>query len=267
MVRSEFPAARLIELDHAALPGEARNAGLRAARGRYVTFPGSHVTVSAGALHACVRAHRMGYAMVSGTMLNGTTTWSGWASYLLDNSTVLPGRTSQPLTNPPIRCSYLRDALLEVDGFPEDMRAGEDTAVNGELFARGYSAYREQNMVFRHYSPCRHPARLVTHHFVRGRALGRLMFDGARAAGRFPDRRSARFAVLGLPARVRTIWRNTRLWGPELRWRLWIASPLVLAGAFSAWAGACYELIRRARPAIGRMTRDTSRPDRRPAPP
>jgi glycosyltransferase involved in cell wall biosynthesis len=246
IVRSGFPDVRLVELDHPALPGEGRNVGLRIARGRYVSFPGSHVTVAPGSLTARVQAHRLGYAMVTGTMLNGTPTWAGWASYFLGNTTVLPGRPSQPLATPPVRCSYLRDALVEIGGFPEDMRAGEDTVVNNELFRRGYSAYRAREIVLVHHSPCRRPARLLAHHFERGRALGYLMFAEAVRAGRYPNRGIARFVLTSVPTSLRTIWQRVRKWGPELRRRLWMASPLVVAGALSAWAGACYELARRA---------------------
>jgi len=246
IVRSRFPDVRLVELERPALPGEARNAGLRVASGRYVSFPGSHVELLPGSLAARMRAHRLGYAMVTGTMLNGTTTWAGWASYFLDNSTTLPGRPSQPLTAPPTRCSYLRAALLDVGGFPEGWRAGEDTVVNDELFERGYSAYRAQDVVLRHHSPCARPADLLGHHFVRGRALGRLMLEEAVRAGRLPNRRIARFLVVGVPARLRAIWRRVRVWNPELRGRLWLASPLILFGALSSWAGTCYELVRHA---------------------
>jgi glycosyltransferase involved in cell wall biosynthesis len=261
IVRTRFPDVRLIELDHPALPGEARNSGLRVAVGRYISFPGSHVELAPGSLAARVRAHSLGYAMVTGTTLNGTTSWAGWASYFLDNSTVLPGRPSQPLGAPPVRCSYLRDALLEVGGFPEDMRAGEDTAVNDELFARGYSAYRAQDVLLRHHTPCRRPGKLLSHHFVRGRALGRLMLEEAVLAGRFPNRRITRYALFGVPARLRAIRGRVRDWAPELRWRFRLASPLVLAGAISYWAGACYELARRA-PGALRLCSTRGRPDR-----
>ena len=48
VVRERCPAARLIVLDGPALPGRARNAGLHAARGDYVSFPGSHVELVPG---------------------------------------------------------------------------------------------------------------------------------------------------------------------------------------------------------------------------
>ncbi len=48
LVNQRFPDVTVIELDRPALPGEARNAGLRAASGDYVSFPGSHVELPAG---------------------------------------------------------------------------------------------------------------------------------------------------------------------------------------------------------------------------
>ena len=63
---SASPRSKLVELPRPALPGEARNAGLARARGDYVTFPGSHVELPPGSLAARVRAHELGYPLVTG---------------------------------------------------------------------------------------------------------------------------------------------------------------------------------------------------------
>jgi glycosyltransferase involved in cell wall biosynthesis len=241
IVRERFPHVRLVELDHPALPGEARNAGLRIARGTYVSFPGSHVELGPGSLAARVRAHELGYAMVTGTMLNGTTTLAGWASYFLDNASVLPGRPSGPLPRAPIRCSYLREALGAIGLFPEDMRAGEDTVVNLSLFSMGYGAYRSREITLYHHSRCRTARRLVTHHFARGRAFGRILLDSAVNEGNW--RRLARFVFGGPFIRVRQVRRDTHAWGPEFIGRFRAAFPLFFVAATSAWAGWCYELL------------------------
>ena len=157
LVRERFPNVTVVDLPQPALPGEARNAGLRMARGEYVSFPGSHVELRPGSLAARMQAHDLGYAMVTGTTMNGTRTWAGWASYFLDHSAVLPGRPSTELEGAPSHCSYRRNALLTVGGFPENMRTGEDSVVNLELVQRGYQAYRAQDVTLVHHSPCRTP--------------------------------------------------------------------------------------------------------------
>jgi glycosyltransferase involved in cell wall biosynthesis len=246
IVRREFPHVKLVELPRAALPGEARNAGLRVARGDYVSFPGSHVELPQGSLAARIAAHDLGYAMVTGTTLNGTLTRAGWANYFLDHSTVLPGRPSTELAVPPVHCSYRRDALVEVGGFPESIRAGEDTVVNNELARRNYQGYRAQDVTLVHHTPCRTPWRLVRHHFVRGRAYGRIRLV------RQPDQ-SGLLRVHGFITQFRRqvlqrlsfTTNHVRAWGNDgLREEYRKSRHLVRAAAVAWWLGTCYELLR-----------------------
>ncbi len=196
--------------------GEARNAGLRLARGEYVSFPGSHVELPPGSLAARLRAHDLGYAMVTGTALNGTRTWAGWASYFLDQSAVLPGRPSTELDGAPSHCSYRRSALLAVGGFPEDLRTGEDTVVNQALVRRGYQAYRAQDVIFIHHSPCRTPWKLVAHHFIRGRGFGRILRDRDRMSpAAFLGQRGVNFVRRQVTGRVKRTTQHVRQWSGD----------------------------------------------------
>ena len=247
IVRERFPEVSLIELGERALPGRARNAGLWKARGEFVSFPGSHVELPQGSLAARVRAHQLGHPMVTGTTLNGTHTRSGWASYFLDHSTVLPDRPSGPLAGPPAHCSYIRDQLVAVGGFPEDMRAGEDTVVNVELSRRGLHAYRAREVTIVHRSRCTHPARLVRHHFQRGRGLGRILLEEHRTGRRPLARAVGPFGLRYIGRRVGAVARNVDAWGGELRTEYRRSRALILAGALAALAGTWFEVLRPAR--------------------
>lgn len=244
VARQAFPTVTVIELPRPALPGEARNAGLRVARGRYVTFPGSHIELAPGSLAARLAAHRRGWPLVTETLHNGTRTRSGWASYFLDNAGLLPDRPSSAFEGPPPRCSYRRELLDEVGGFPEDRRTGEDSVVNEELFGRGYGAYRTQDAVAVHHSPCRGPGVLVVHHFQRGRGRGRMLAE-AHAVGELDGRSLVRATLRWLPGRLRWTHREVARWGGPLRPHYWASLPLVVLGATAAWAGCWYELARR----------------------
>lgn len=246
LVREQFPQVTVVELPHPVLPGAARNAGLRVARGDFVSFPGSHVLLPPGSLAARLRAHDLGYAMVTGTTLNGTHTPAGWASYFLDHATVLPGRPSMELPGAPAHCSYRRKALEEIGGFPEDLRAGEDTVVNQELVRRGHRAYRAQDVVLVHRSPCRTIGKLASHHFTRGRAYGRILREHDGLTRRdLATRRGGRLLRQQTVGRVKVITSQVRAWsGTRLAIRFVIVFPLVVLGCLAWAAGTWFELLR-----------------------
>jgi glycosyltransferase involved in cell wall biosynthesis len=248
IVRSRFcgrpgPEVRLVELDHRVLPGEARNTGWRIARGDFISFPGSHVELAPGSLAARLAAHEDGWAMVTGTTLNGNVTRAGWGSYFLDHSTLLPGRAGGELQSAPSHCSYVRFLLEQVGGFPEGMRAGEDTVVNLELFRRGYSAYREPAVAFTHASRATTAGELWRHHLVRGRAWGRILLGGRRSRWEVLLRSGPRL-MLEAPRRVWAIRSNVGRWGTaQERGEFRRALPWVVLGAVAANVGTWRQIV------------------------
>ena len=253
-----FPTVTHIALDRPALPGEARNAGLEVARGTFVSFPGSHVELLPGSLAARLRAHRRGYAMVTGVTENGNTTPAGWASYFLDHHEGLPGHPPSELNGPPAHCSYARLPLLEVGGFPEGVRTGEDTAANRALVRRGYVAYRDPAIRLIHRSPCATPGQLVRHHFRRGRGWGRLLLAEYRERGRLLNREVLRSRLVEhLPRRLDRIARNVATARQDLAQPYAGAIPLIVCGAVAAWAGLWWEVLR---PAPGKLEILVGRP-------
>ena len=181
--------------------------------------------------------------MVTGTILNGTPTAAGWASYFLDHATVLPGRPAETLRTPPAHCSYVREHLFDVGGFREDLRAGEDTVVNFRLWHAGHRALRASDVRLFHNSPCRTPRRLVAHHFARGRGLGRILLEDLSFRA-LPLRAyfAIRFAVLYIPKRLLSTSKAVRDWGGPLRRTYHRVLPLVVLGTLGAHAGLMLEL-------------------------
>ena len=233
----------LIELPDRVLPGKARNVGVEAARGEYLSFPGSHVEIAAGSLAERMLAHESGWAMVTGSITNGNPTPAGWASYFLDHSSALPGRPSGELAGAPAHCSYVREFLIDAGGFPENMRAGEDTVLNQELWRRGHRAYRERAIELAHRSPCSRIPHLVRHHFVRGRAFGRILRgDFHKSSG--SSRATGRKALAGY-SRRRLALTDDRVarWGGDLREHYARVRPLVRLGILAAGMGARFELL------------------------
>jgi len=259
LVRDRFgDAVTVVELADRVPPGRARNAGLRIARGEYVSFPGSHVEISAGSLARRMRAHEDGWAMVTGSIVNGNPSPAGWASYFLDHSSALPGRPSGELAGAPAHCSYVREFVDEIGGFPEDVRAGEDTVVNQLLWRRGHRAFREATIRLTHRSPCSTSAALIRHHFVRGRAFGRILRSN-RAGSRV--RLGLLRYMLRYP-RTRLASTDARVdeWGGELRRDYRRVRRLVVAGIAAAWMGALVEVATGRRPSgPGQELRDGHR--------
>jgi hypothetical protein len=187
-----------------------------------------------------VEAHENGYAMVCGTVLNGTHTRAGWASYFMDHAVALSGRPSGVLRVPPSRCSYMRGPLTAVGGFPEDRRVGEDTVVNSRLFELGYRAYHSRDVQCVHKNPCRTAVQLLEHHFERGLGFGKILWEHAGQ----PERLRGRYATMlwlmtKYPVRrMRFIMEAVHDWGSSVRREFVMSLPLILAGVASAAAGA-----------------------------
>jgi len=99
-----------------------------------------------------------------------------------------------------------------------------------------------------HRSPCTNAARLVAHHFTRGRALARIVLDDGAPVVR-------NVLLEYVPRRLSRTNTNVRRWGGALVPVYRRVLPLVVLGALSAWAGCWYEVLARRRGARARPSR------------
>ena len=260
IARRDFPTVRVVELDRPALPGKARNAGLAIAQGMFVSFPGSHIELPPGSLAARLRAHRRGYAMVTGITQNGNPTRAGWASYFVDQHEGLPGHRWAEISGPPAHCSYARLPLLEVGAFPEDVRTGEDTAANRALVARGYVAVRDPAIAIVHRSPATTLPKLLRHHVRRGQGWGRLVVQDHRQTGRILTRELiAKRLVRHVPERLARVRKNVARADVSLRPAYEDVRSWVVLAAVSSWLGMWWEILR---PTPGKLVLLRERPIR-----
>ncbi|MBI2425948.1 MAG: glycosyltransferase [Candidatus Hydrogenedentes bacterium] len=136
-------------------PGKARNTGLHAACGRLIVFTDTDVVVQPQWLRELVAKidPEQNIVGVGGRVL-ALHLSSPYARYNALWKTLEP---PQPAVGPipflvTCNCCYLREALLSVGGFTEDIRTpgGEDIAASIMLFKKGYRFDFAENAVVYH---------------------------------------------------------------------------------------------------------------------
>lgn len=246
-VEQVHPWARVVRSARRLYAGGARNAGVAAARGRYVAFCPDDGVACPAWLRLRVAKHREGFEAVGGSIGNGTPYHPvGCADYFAEYTDVIPSRAVLERQNIPHCLSYERALLERVGPYPEDVMTGEDTVLNERCLATGASISFEPGARITHRN-LRRLGRYLRHHWGHGRGLARcvVMYDHASPIGRS-----------GQPAAVAAV----RAFGvyPALRWGrglrriargkpAWIVpylavSPLLMAGYVATASGALTEL-------------------------
>lgn len=170
-VRATYPEARVVRSERRLYPGQARNAGISAARGQYVAFLADDCAARPDCLRRRVAKHREGFPAVGGAIVNGTPFHPvGSAGYYLDYSSLIPSErilAGQPI---PHSVSFERALFEQLGAYPEDTRTGEDTLFNARLRAAGVPIRFDPNVRVAH----RNLTRLrpyIRHQFEHGRGL------------------------------------------------------------------------------------------------
>ncbi len=139
-----YPAVKLISLARRTFPGEARNIGLREARGDIIVFTDMDCVPQSGWLAAI--AHLLdtsSYRVVGGAVLNGTPrSLIGTAEYIVEFNEFTPFRPEGEARLLPTCNVALRKAVFEeYGGFDTVVVKGSDTLFTRRLLKRGERIY------------------------------------------------------------------------------------------------------------------------------
>ena len=208
-----------------------RRAGLDAATGDYVLFVPAGTTLLPDCIEELVRAHDRGHDVVSGTVLNATSTPIGWASYFLAHSDRLPGRDTGHLAIPPAGCSSSRDALLAGPSRSSSSPRARALVVGASRRLEPASATRPATLGRAGYAAGRVSAGAAEEEILAGPRLTR------------PWRRLRFVATFG-PNQWARVERNVEQWNPDLAPQLRRARPWMVLATGCAWVGAMTETVR-----------------------
>lgn len=215
--------------------GEARNRGLRRARGDYVVLLDSIEGLDAKSLTALVEEHERGHAMVTADVSADADSLAGRAAYVLDHAATLSAAPGEALSGPPALCSFAREPLLSVGGFREGEPAGGAAVAAEVLWDRGFSGARASGSTLVDRSSVHTLPGLVARSFTTGVAVGRAWTEDRDAEGHGSAWRLARY----IPGRAGLLVQALR--------RSETTDPRVAAIAVGAlttrWAGTCCGVV------------------------
>lgn len=153
IIRREFPEVRLIHLPNQTPEGEARNIGIKAARGGFMAMTDQDCIVPADWLaRIAQRFQRDRCVAVGGSIIPSQGDgWFARAGFLAEFSGFLPGdkpgfRRSIPTCN----IAYSAQAFRDGQGFPTAFPVSEDMVFNWVLSARGGKIFFDPTIVATH---------------------------------------------------------------------------------------------------------------------
>lgn len=114
-VASGYPGVLLVTSPTRLYPGDARNVGVRNARGRILAFVDADCVAAASWVRRIVAAHNtFDAAIVGGSVGNANPhSYVGWGAYFMEFSRWMPGSPQRRLDDIPTCCLSVRRELIE----------------------------------------------------------------------------------------------------------------------------------------------------------
>lgn len=168
---------KLVQETDRLLPGAARNAGIRIATGTFIAFLAADCQAAPGWAEQRLNLHKRGHQVVGSALLptNGDNAFA-WASHLSLFVRRLP--QASRVWALPYGASFHRQIFDTYGMFPEDLRAGEDTAMVSRLPASLQPVWARSVLTF-HLSPTTAGAMIVDQ-YRRGRRSSSAILSGRR---------------------------------------------------------------------------------------
>jgi GT2 family glycosyltransferase len=234
----ERPWLRVIALPERAFPGRARNVGAAQACGGSLAFLDADAVPSPNWLDRLEETLTNDLDAVAGGILNGTPdSRIGTAQYLLEFSEAFP-RRPRPLRHAAsANLLVRRDCFEAFGGFPDELRAGEDTVMT-------FSLASQRRLAFAPKATVHHLNRTELGPFLANQRVQGAAFVAVCSSAPYPHRWVSRGPGLLLAGPLRlTALARCLLFNPsQLKDALRVLPQLLLGTA--AWVVGAYEAQR-----------------------